>query len=80
MDLRDRRAARTTTRTCSGRRCSRRSTATCRRRIRCAACARQIEATARLKQRFPNLVIVGSAYSYLQEWLPNVAQHDVREG
>ncbi len=36
--------------------------------------ARQIEATARLKAEFPDLVIVGSAYSYLQEWLPNVAQ------
>ena len=42
--------------------------------------ARQIDATARLKQRFPDLVIVGSAYSYLQEWLPNVAQHTVRNG
>jgi len=42
--------------------------------------ARQIEATARLKARFPDLVIVGSGYSYLQEWLPNVAQHAVREG
>ena len=34
--------------------------------------ARQIQATALLKQRFPNLVFVGSAYSYLQEWLPHV--------
>lgn len=42
--------------------------------------ARQIEATARLKQAFPNLAIVGSAYSYLQDWLPNVAQHAVRNG
>jgi NADPH2 dehydrogenase len=42
--------------------------------------ARQIEATARLKQAFPNLAIVGSAYSYLQEWLPNVAGRVVREG
>ena len=40
--------------------------------------ARQIEATAQLKQSFPNLVIVGSGYSYLQQWLPNVAQHAVR--
>jgi NADPH2 dehydrogenase len=39
--------------------------------------ARQIQLTATLKTRFPNLVIVGSAYSYLQEWLPNVAQHVV---
>jgi 2,4-dienoyl-CoA reductase-like NADH-dependent reductase (Old Yellow Enzyme family) len=42
--------------------------------------ARQIQATARLKERFPNLVIVGSGYSYLQEWLPNVAQHAVAHG
>ena len=40
--------------------------------------ARQIRATALLKQRFANLVFVGSAYSYLQEWLPHVAQHAVR--
>jgi len=42
--------------------------------------ARQIEATAALKRRFPGLVIVGSAYSYLQEWLPFVAQAVVRAG
>jgi NADPH2 dehydrogenase len=42
--------------------------------------ARQIDATARLKAEFPDLVIVGSAYSYLQEWLPHVAQRVVREG
>jgi NADPH2 dehydrogenase len=42
--------------------------------------ARQIQATARLKAAFPNLVFVGSAYSYLQEWLPNVAQFVVRNG
>jgi 2,4-dienoyl-CoA reductase-like NADH-dependent reductase (Old Yellow Enzyme family) len=42
--------------------------------------ARQIEATARLKARHPRLTIVGSAYSYLQEWLPNMAQRVVRDG
>jgi 2,4-dienoyl-CoA reductase-like NADH-dependent reductase (Old Yellow Enzyme family) len=42
--------------------------------------ARQIEATAKLKAAFPNLAFVGSAYSYLQEWLPNVGQHAVRTG
>ena len=42
--------------------------------------ARQIQATARLKEKFPRLAIVGSAYSYLQEWLPNVAQHAVANG
>jgi 2,4-dienoyl-CoA reductase-like NADH-dependent reductase (Old Yellow Enzyme family) len=42
--------------------------------------ARQIDATARLKAAFPDLVFVGSAYSYLQEWLPNVGQYNVRNG
>jgi 2,4-dienoyl-CoA reductase-like NADH-dependent reductase (Old Yellow Enzyme family) len=42
--------------------------------------ARQIDATARLKQAFPSLAIVGSAYSYLQDWLPQVAQHTVGRG
>jgi len=42
--------------------------------------ARQIDATARLKRAFPGMAIVGSAYSYLQEWLPHVAQHTVRAG
>ena len=42
--------------------------------------ARQIAATAELKRRHPDLVIVGSGYSYLQEWLPHVAQYAVREG
>jgi NADPH2 dehydrogenase len=41
---------------------------------------RQIQATALLKRDFPRLVFVGSAYSYLQEWLPHVGQHNVREG
>jgi len=42
--------------------------------------ARQINVVARLKQRFPGMALVGSAYSYLQEWLPNVAQHVIRAG
>jgi len=42
--------------------------------------ARQIAATAALKARFPGMVFVGSAYSYLQEYLPNVAQAAVRAG
>lgn len=42
--------------------------------------ARQIDATAHLKARHPDLVIVGSAYSYLQEWAPHVAQHVVGAG
>ncbi|HUG38638.1 MAG TPA: hypothetical protein VML54_16895, partial [Candidatus Limnocylindrales bacterium] len=36
--------------------------------------ARQIEATAAMKRAFPGLLVVGSAYSYLQEWLPDVAR------
>jgi 2,4-dienoyl-CoA reductase-like NADH-dependent reductase (Old Yellow Enzyme family) len=42
--------------------------------------ARQIDITARLKREFPGLVFVGSAYSYLQEWLPHVAQRAVAKG
>jgi 2,4-dienoyl-CoA reductase-like NADH-dependent reductase (Old Yellow Enzyme family) len=42
--------------------------------------ARQIAATAILKRRFGQLAFVGSAYSYLQEWLPHVAQAVVRTG
>ncbi len=41
---------------------------------------RLLDATAGLKARHPDLVFVGSGYSYLQEWLPNVAQADVRTG
>lgn len=42
--------------------------------------ARQIAVTAQLKAHRPELLVVGSAYSYLQEWLPHVAQHVVRTG
>jgi NADPH2 dehydrogenase len=42
--------------------------------------ARQMEATRQLKRRFPNLLMVGSAYTYLQDFLPHVAQAAVREG
>ena len=42
--------------------------------------ARQIKATSQIKAACPNLTIIGSAYSYLQEWLPNVAQAVVRNG
>jgi 2,4-dienoyl-CoA reductase-like NADH-dependent reductase (Old Yellow Enzyme family) len=45
-----------------------------------AGVARQIDATARLKADFPSMVFVGCAYSYLQEWLPHVAQRAVRLG
>jgi NADPH2 dehydrogenase len=42
--------------------------------------ARQIDATARLKAAFPSMAVVGSGYTYLQEWLPNVAQFNIRNG
>ncbi len=42
--------------------------------------ARQMEMTRSLKQQFPNLIIIGTAYSYLQDFLPHVAQAAVREG
>ena len=40
--------------------------------------ARHINVTAELKQHCPELLVVGSGYSYLQEWLPRVAQNVVR--
>jgi NADPH2 dehydrogenase len=42
--------------------------------------ARQIAVTARLTQRHPDMVVIGSGYSYLQEWLANVAQGVVARG
>lgn len=42
--------------------------------------ARQIQAVAKAKAAFPNLVFVGSAYTYLQEWLPQVASAQVANG
>ena len=45
-----------------------------------AGVARQIDATARLKAACPSLIFVGSGYTYLQEWLPHVAEHAVRTG
>jgi len=42
--------------------------------------ARQMEVTRALKEEFPELVLVGTGYSYLQEYLPNVAQAAVRQG
>lgn len=45
-----------------------------------AGCVRQIEAVRRLKAQFPDLVVVGTGYTYLQEFLPHAAQALVREG
>jgi len=41
--------------------------------------ARQMQAARELKQQFPNLLFVGTAYSYLQDFLPHVAQAALRE-
>jgi NADPH2 dehydrogenase len=42
--------------------------------------ARQIAAVAELKRQRPDLVYVGSGYSYLQDWFAQVAQGAVRTG
>ena len=42
--------------------------------------ARLLAVTAEVKQRHPDVLVVGSGYSYLQEWLPNVAQRAVADG
>ena len=42
--------------------------------------ARFISVTGELKRQRPEIVFVGSGYSYLQRWLPNVAQYVVRNG
>ncbi|GBC97333.1 NADPH dehydrogenase [bacterium HR16] len=42
--------------------------------------ARQMWAVHTMKSRFPELVFVGTAYTYLQEYIPHVAQAAVREG
>ena len=41
---------------------------------------RQMLAVRALKRRFPDLLFVGAGYSYLQQFLPHVAQAAVREG
>jgi NADPH2 dehydrogenase len=45
-----------------------------------AGVARQMRVTAELKKLFPDMLIVGTAYTYLQDFLPHVAQGAVREG
>jgi 2,4-dienoyl-CoA reductase-like NADH-dependent reductase (Old Yellow Enzyme family) len=42
--------------------------------------ARQLAATAELTAAHPELVTIGSGYSYLQDWLPHVAQAVVEAG
>ncbi len=41
---------------------------------------RHLETVRDLKRSFPGLAFMGSGYTYLQEFLPNVAQAVVREG
>ena len=41
---------------------------------------RQLNVARQLKRLFPNLIVVGTAYSYLQDFLPYVAQAVLREG
>lgn len=44
-------------------------------------CARQIQVVRQLKAKAPvRLILVGTAYTYLQEYLPHVAQYVLRNG
>jgi NADPH2 dehydrogenase len=43
-------------------------------------CFRQLDAARRLRQAVPGLPVVGTAYTYFQEFLPHVAQAAVRDG
>lgn len=45
-----------------------------------AGVARLVQAAAALKQQCPDMTVVGSGYSYLQEWLPHVAHCAIRTG
>jgi len=42
--------------------------------------ARHISVTSRLRDSVPGITTVGSGYSYLKQWVPNVAQAAVRAG
>jgi 2,4-dienoyl-CoA reductase-like NADH-dependent reductase (Old Yellow Enzyme family) len=43
-------------------------------------CVRQIQAVREIKQSLPDVPLVGTAYTYFQEYLPHVAQAVVRDG
>lgn len=45
-----------------------------------AGVARQLQFTRALKEQFPDLILVGTGYTYLQDFLPHVAQAALREG
>lgn len=40
---------------------------------------RQIQAVRQIKQHFPEMTLIGTGYTYLQDYLPHVAQAVVRE-
>lgn len=42
--------------------------------------AEHLRTVRRCKAAVPELLLVGSGYTYLQEWLPHVAQHEIRNG
>ena len=44
------------------------------------SCARQIEVARELRRSVPGLPMVGTAYTYFQEYLPHIAQAAVRDG
>jgi len=46
----------------------------------CVGVARQVSATAKLKELLPELLFVGSGYSFLQDWLPQVGEAVVGAG
>ncbi len=43
-------------------------------------CVRQIQAVAEIKKAVPHLAMVGTAYTYFQEYLPHIAQAVLRRG
>ncbi len=45
-----------------------------------AGVARMLWVTGEIKQRYPAMTIVGTGYSYLQDWLPQVAAGIVKAG
>ncbi len=45
-----------------------------------ASVADHLRAARRCKEAFPELFFVGTGYTYLQEWLPHVAEHEVGAG
>lgn len=45
-----------------------------------AAVAAHLRAARACKAAFPGLFLVGTGYSYLQEYLPHVAEHEVSQG